>query len=172
MSGVSNITEVRKRKTTPPEIRFWKHVAPIMDDRGCWEWVDSREPFGYGHFGVTPSKSVRASRFSWEMHNGPIPVGMHVCHRCDNPPCVNPSHLFLGTQGDNIRDAWNKGRIKQPEPLPCGERNPNAKLSDSQVEQIRSRYAGGEKQVPLAREFQVSQALGSVIVRGEHRCPS
>lgn len=88
--------------------RFWLKVDR-SDTNGCWEWTGTKRGYGYGAFayqGVT----VVASRFSYELHYGPIPDGMLVLHRCDNPACVNPSHLFLGTNKDNTRDMIDKGR--------------------------------------------------------------
>jgi len=104
----------------PIEKRFWEKVnkdGPIPSHRPelgpCWLWMACRTPSGYGQLGL-PGKDagiVIASRFSWELHNGPIPDGLFACHKCDNPPCVNPAHLFLGDHEDNARDAAAKGRI-------------------------------------------------------------
>jgi len=94
--------------------------------------------------------------------NGPIPDGMQVLHRCDNPPCCNPAHLFLGTQADNIADMIAKRRGGAV----SGEAHYRAKLTADQVSAIRARYAAGETQVALAREFGVSQTNISRIVRG------
>ncbi len=92
-----------------PEVRFWRFVAPMTEGSGCWEWTGSLTE-GYGSF-----DHRKAHRVSWEMHNGPIPqgAGAHgtcVLHKCDNPSCVNPTHLFLGTNRDNAIDRERKGR--------------------------------------------------------------
>jgi len=117
---------------------------------------------GYGKFTIK-GRIVLAHRFSWEFANGPIPDGMNVCHNCpggDNPSCVNPAHLFLGTTLDNMRDKTAKGRQL------LGERNHKSKLTKAQVIAIRERYdQGGISQTALALEHGVSTASMSVIVR-------
>ncbi len=90
-----------------PEDRFWSKVHD-RDGEGCWEWTASKRK-GYGFFQIN-HKVVTAHRYSWELHNGPIPNGLHVCHHCDNPACVRPDHLFVGTDKDNAIDKTAKGR--------------------------------------------------------------
>lgn len=77
----------------------------------CWHWVGVTNAFGYGRMTHKGRLQV-AHRLSWEEVNGPIPAGLYALHKCDNPSCINPNHLFLGTYSDNIRDAWAKGRNK------------------------------------------------------------
>jgi hypothetical protein len=98
---------------TPIDERFFRFVAPMMDDRGCWEWTGyfAGPPSArYGYISQPPRQMRRAHRVSWEIHNGPIPNNLCVLHRCDNMACVNPTHLFLGTNSDNTRDMIAKGR--------------------------------------------------------------
>ena len=96
---------------TPMEQRFW---AQVRKGRGCWTWVGNLAAKGYGKIRTAGRGSawLYAHRASWQLHNGPIPNGLCVLHRCDNPPCVNPEHLWLGTWADNNRDMALKGRAR------------------------------------------------------------
>jgi len=137
----------------------------MMDDRGCWEWIGGTDRFGHGSMGIR-RKHYGAHRVSWEIHNGAIKDDLFVLHRCDNPTCVNPRHLFLGTQGDNIRDAVQKGRHKHAV-LP-GTLNPSAKLTESQVLEIRARHAAeGISGYRLAKEYGIHEKTAVQIIRGE-----
>jgi hypothetical protein len=91
----------------PAETRFWMRVDKSGE---CWVWTGGRGDHGYGSFSDDEGRSVSAHRFSYQLHNSLIPAGMVVCHKCDNPPCVRPDHLFLGSQADNVRDMMEKGR--------------------------------------------------------------
>lgn len=147
------------------EDRFWQKV-----NRGtpheCWEWTAARYPSGYGKLAVN-QRVVSAHRYSWVLHNGPIPAGpgAHgwcVCHRCDNKRCVNPNHLFLGTHADNMADKAAKGQVGAL----SGERHHGSKLTDDIVRKIRRRYdEGGVTQTALAAEFGVWPGTINYVVR-------
>ena len=100
-------------------------------------------------------------RVAYELEYGPIPVGMHVLHRCDNPPCVRPVHLWLGTDMDNVRDAMAKGRKNDK-----GARNPNAKLNENQVRDIRGRRSSGESAQSISDDLNLHVQTIRKIVRG------
>lgn len=121
--------------------RFWSKVNKTET---CWEWTAGLfHPNGYGQFCAKEIPHIRtAHRFSWFLHNGTIPTGMFVCHHCDNPKCVRPSHLFLGTNSDNMKDCYRKGRMKNP--CACGEKHPMSKFTTSQIIEIRRAYKAGE----------------------------
>lgn len=121
------------RKTT--EERFW---CKVNKTKKCWDWIASMNPKGYGYFGDPQRRRVMlAHRYSWELHNGAIPEGAHVLHRCDNPACIRPSHLFLGSELDNHNDAIAKER-KSPQPIP------RRQFSHNEVHQIRKLYRSQE----------------------------
>lgn len=105
--------------------RFWSFVRK---GDGCWEWQGHINAFGYGEIYVN-RKHVRAHRLSWEINNGPVPGGLYVCHLCDNPKCVRPDHLFVGTHRDNMQDGKSKGRVYQPHHLP--PRSANGRFAKS-----------------------------------------
>ncbi len=134
------------------EERFWSRV----DRRGpddCWLWNRGTNGDGYGCFKCDGGEQIGAHRFSWSLENGPIPAGKHVLHSCDNPPCVNPDHLFLGTHSDNLADAAEKGRMH-------GGR---AKLTNEQVLEIRTSDLSLRK---LAAKFGVTFQAISYARRG------
>lgn len=135
--------------------RFWSKV----DERGpdsCWPWTGSLTTQGYGQLKIK-GKLWMAHRVAWRLLRGKIPKGQCVCHRCDNPPCVNPDHLFLGTHKDNSQDMAAKGRARQ-----------GRKFSDAQVRLIRKLYSSGHHtQAELAERFGTNQPHISSITRGE-----
>lgn len=137
--------------------RFWSKVN-IGKESDCWEWHAAVSHNGYGQCTVD-GESIRAHRFSYILAHGDIPAGMNVCRKCDNPRCVNPAHLWVGTQADNIRDRQRKGRSKN-----IGRAGRNA-LAATQVAEIRNRFvAGGVSYAALAREYGVSRSTTRRIV--------
>lgn len=112
--------------------RFWLKVA-VAEPTECWLWTALCDPRGYGRI-KNHGRMILAHRVSYEIHYGPIPDGLLVCHDCDNPPCVNPTHFFLGTMTDNMNDMFSKGRNA------IGERMGTAKLTDADVKKIRELY--------------------------------
>lgn len=124
---------------------------------GCWDWKVSKTQKGYGHFGFS-GRILIAHRFAWELYVGEIPEGLCVLHHCDNPGCVNPSHLFLGTHTDNAHDRDNKSRGSY------GEKRPNAKLTSDKAKEIRMRWSDGARIADLGREFGVTHQTISTIV--------
>jgi hypothetical protein len=157
-------------KPRPLTDRFW---AKVQKTKSCWLWTGSRNEHGYGSILGNDRRLIHAHRVSWELANGPIPAGVDVLHNCpggDNPSCVNPAHLWLGTATDNSRDMVRKGRHyahATPERVLRGERHGHAKLTDAQVRTIRARYAqGGVTQTELGRQFGVHVSLVHLIVHG------
>lgn len=154
------------------EERFWSKVKKGPD---CWEWqAGCFRGGGYGMF-WRDGKNMGAHRVSWEIHRGLIPEGMFICHRCDNPPCVNPAHLFLGTPADNQADASRKGRLpagsrhhmrQQPELILRGDDAPWSKLTSEKIVRIRRLHSEGANASELSRRFNVSRwAIRRVVAR-------
>ena len=148
--------------------RFWQKVQRLAG--GCLEWTASRDLHGYGRCAVGQQRVTAAHRVSWRIHFGDIPSDLRVLHRCDNPPCVNPEHLFLGTLVDNARDAAAKGRLssqQHPERYQ-GEKNGQAKLTGSAVREIKQRLANGEGPKSIAGVYGVDDATIAHIKAGRH----
>lgn len=147
-------------KRTPVLIRFRRNIR-VRGDDACWEWLGARTAAGYGVIclGGRGGKHVYAHRMMWDVANDNDPTGFEVCHRCDNPSCVNPRHLFLGTHAENMRDCKAKRRHTH------GDRHPSAKLNSTQVAEIRELYAGGGiSQYELAERYGVSRGCIEHIV--------
>jgi len=130
----------------------------------CWPWTKARDRAGYGRLRYD-GRMVSAHRRAYELGIGPIPVGLDVCHTCDNPPCCNPAHLWAGTARDNLRDAVAKGRLTAV--FRTGEQATFHKLTWPAVRDIRARYAAGESQRSLGRAHRVSQVAIHFIVTGK-----
>ena len=153
-----------KYKIKSLEEKFWAK-AIVKGSNDCWIWNGWTDKYGYGctsHRG----KHWLAHRLSFYIHHKELPDDMCVCHHCDNPPCVNPKHLFLGTPKDNRQDSIKKGRVT----FKSGEGALNVKLSDNDIGKIRALYKTGDYyQAELGNMFGVSQGLISTIVRKRHR---
>ncbi len=151
-----------------PAERFWKFVS-AEPNTGCWLWTGTGQGNGYGLFWALP-KRVAAHRASWELANGPIPDGLLVPHKCDVRLCVNPDHLFLGTQSENLFDMSAKGRHflqRNPERAMYGELAPAAKLTWAIAREIRRRRSEGVSTRQLAKEAGVSKVAVLYVLRNE-----
>lgn len=159
--------------------RFWRFVTKTDT---CWIWAGAKSDKRYGFFKIQ-NKMLKAHRLSYELHKGDIPEGVLVCHSCDNPPCVNPDHLFLGTHKTNAEDRMQKGRhgdryrgmkalaigletLRQhPEKYAHGERGGFAKLTNGRVREMRELYAQGlHSQKEIAKLFDISHAQANKII--------
>lgn len=146
------------------EKRFWNHVG-TKEKGKCWNWIGCTGRGGYGVLSTLRNLAgIKAHRLSWMIHYGNIPDGLFVCHACDNPGCVNPDHLMLGTTIANTIDAYKKKRLKMYK-WGFGENNNSAKLSNDQVKLIREEYANGSQYKELAEKYQCSNIQR--IVRNE-----
>jgi len=149
-----------------PTERFWEKVD-VRGPDDCWEWQSGRDEDGYGRFrvGGQGSATVKAQRFAYEITIGSIPQEMLVCHTCDNPPCCNPRHLFVGTSLDNNADRDAKGRTARGQDAGTrGEQNGMSKLTSNTVREIRSAVLQGVSQAELSRKYQVQESTISRIV--------
>jgi predicted XRE-type DNA-binding protein len=156
----ANVSQIGA-ESGPDVARFWSRTQVVGS---CWEWTLSRSGQDGRKYGQLSWRGRKRSahRVAWELANGPIPAGRHVLHHCDNPPCVNPSHLFLGDHDANMKDASQKGRLNTPRPT-------RQKLSDAQVSQIRSLARSGVMQARLAEQFGVTKGFISHLVKGIRR---
>lgn len=140
--------------------RFEDKYLPVTES-GCWLWLANVDEDGYGKIKVH-SQQARAHRVSYELHVGLIPPGLFVLHSCDTPACVNPSHLFLGTNTDNMRDRENKKRGNHA----VGETHGSARLMPDAVLTIRARLALGETQQAIADDYGLArQTVGNIKTR-------
>lgn len=157
------------------EQRLWNQISKSEDPHGCWEWIGSLNKKGYGVGGTVQGygyitlgagkkkkgQKFYAHRLVYALANGPIPDGLFVCHKCDNPCCCNPDHLFLGTNQQNMDDMIRKNRS----PRRSGENSTNAKLTSLQVQHIRYENERGVLQKVLAKQYGVSLTTISRIIQ-------
>ena len=148
--------------------RFWARVD-VRGEDDCWLWQGAirkppAQPYGWTSY---LNHGITAHRLAWILTNGPIESSsIYVCHRCDNPPCVNPSHLFLGTAADNSADMAQKGRAR-PGPVTPQFLNSRRRFSPEQVRVIRRRFDAGESRVAMAAEYGVTKRVIYLIGRRE-----
>jgi hypothetical protein len=163
------------------EQRFWNKVDMAGE---CWLWTASKRHKGYGAFSYTREGKMiqdRAHRYSWEIHNGAIPVGLCVLHNCpdgDNPACVNPAHLFLGTKADNNSDMSQKGRnsrtrkkVTDGSKYKCGNQHHGFKFSDAEIQLMRERRTQGWSFGRISKEHGISIGYAFRIIEGVARRP-
>ena len=145
---------VLKNLTVREKLLTRREIDP---ETGCWLWTGARDKYGYGSIPVGPARSEKAYRAAYREFVAPIPEGAHVLHRCDNPRCINPEHLFLGDQRSNMADMVKKGRQQR------GERGSMAKLTEPDVLKIRS-LAGQLTHAQIARVFGVRPSAVTRII--------
>ena len=153
------------------EEKFLEKVDKRSDDE-CWLWLAAMNYQGYGMF--RSGGYITAHRYSWSLYqDAPIPKGMFICHHCDNPSCVNPKHLFLGTRKDNTRDMWNKNR--HPAPVignqsddVLGEKNPRSILKTKDVLVIRKLFTDGVSQIELSALYNIKKPAIWKIVHNKN----
>lgn len=131
----------------------------INPETECWEWTAGLTTDGYGKFNVG-GQTMRAHRFSWFLYRGDIPDNLIIRHKCDNPKCVNPTHMELGTISDNVQDRVSRGRGAN------GERNGSSKLTENDIHAIRNMFLDGYNNSQIAKHFGVDGSAISQIRRG------
>ncbi len=168
LTEVQNPVKKRWQRIKTEEQRFFEKVDQNQIGTGCWFWIGARKtPKGYGAFWYD-NKNRSAHQFAWEHKNGRIPDGLQVLHKCDNTMCVNPNHLFLGTNADNVADKVAKGRQSKGDhrkTIHRGSSHGNAKLDESDVLEIRRYYTAGFKGIYIAKQFNITGAAVSAIVK-------
>ena len=146
---------------------FRRRVLILTDGSGCHIYTGRKNVHGYGSLpSIKKNGNVMAHRFSYEIYKGPIPLGMIVCHSCDNPPCVNPDHLWLGTCKDNNEDRAIKGRSCKNPKMSKGRDHYYAKLTENDVVEIRKRRMSGEDLLSIANSYGVrKQTVWGIVKR-------
>jgi hypothetical protein len=143
---------IRANPHLPPDQRFWKFANKGNPDE-CWNWSGQRDKDGYGCFRFSTAKPMRAHRYSFELHGGQPQDGLFVCHKCDNPSCVNPNHLYLGSQSDNMKDRHRAGKTP-------------FRIS---IETVKAIKASAETGAVLAKRYNISESQVHNIRHGRQR---
>lgn len=148
------------------QLPFWDRVArqTVINDNGCHIFTGHKDECGYGRIKGEGDKLVRVHRAVYQRHHGEIPSNIVVCHKCDNPACINPDHLFAGKQAENIADMDSKGRRITLR----GSTRPLAKLREENIPHIRSRLSDGESCASIARDYGVSEGLIRHVKKGRN----
>jgi hypothetical protein len=183
--------KIRRHPTLPADVRFWSKVRKSVPEE-CWEWQGRFDKGGYGVFTLRHGKSVKAHRFAYEIRYGPMEPDKFACHKCHNRRCCNYDHIYQGTPKDNSRDMvesgrsvsgqkWHETHLRNgmqgdnhwtklhPERLKPkkGEGNPQSKLSQAKVNEIRQKYSNGNiSQARLAKEYGISQSHIQRVISG------
>lgn len=153
--------KVMAPKPIDPAIRFWRFVSKT---RNCWEWTGYITPSGYGQFSLSHVTPIRAHRMSWILAHGVIPPDKVVCHRCDNRKCVRPSHLFLGTQAENLADARRKRRKE-----PTYEERGSCRRGHPFTPENTYTFPNGERQCRACRALTRKRSHGRRYINGDER---
>lgn len=145
---------------------FWRKIDKSSGELGCWPWQGARTGNDYGYIRLNGIRFA-AHRLAYALTNGAIPKDLFVCHRCDNPRCCNPAHLFLGSASDNTRDSVAKGRWHMPAKKRVGSKHGRAKIDERQAIEIRRAYTTGSvSQEQLASRYHISErSIYGIIAR-------
>lgn len=153
---ILTLLQYQPRKPMPKFVNYdTEYITSrvVISEAGCWEWQNSRDRLGYGQVSRISSGESLAHRLAWRIFVGD-PSGKMICHSCDNPPCCNPEHLFIGTQQQNLDDARSKGRMQPKQPW---------KVTKEIASLIREKLLGGVKQRDIAKEHNISESHLSEI---------
>lgn len=149
----------RDREYCSTKCKILHHI--IRKRSGCWEWKGELHPNGYGYTtDYETGKRTHVHRISYTLFKGEIPLGLYVCHACDNRKCCNPDHLWVGSAKENMQDAKDKGRMEHVKLCaPKGEKNANSKIKEEDVRKIRQEIDSGKRCTVIAREYGISSTV-------------
>lgn len=155
----------RRDLTDSDKIRFESKFVKY-DDSQCWEWLAFKNKKGYGAIMYGDIGNIAAHRFSYMLYVGDFDKSKFICHTCDNPSCVNPKHLFVGTASENMKDKIKKGRVKNP-PVHKGNKQHLAKMNPEKIREIRKLFSDGASQTDLAKKYGLHTATMNNICRNK-----